>query len=292
MSTAGDRRVRHPVMTTPGFLGLSAAGRPRRHAQSRAGRADGDLRFGGGGADRRRGGADRRRAAAPRRLRPARARHAAHARDARGILRPSERRCGAGRGARMRAGDRAAPGRGGAACRQAGRDPGDPDRGGHASARPRRDRDRAGDGRAARQPGARVVRRRASRAVAEMRRLGLHLRPGLESDARTGRRPLVDLGGSRGAWRDCRDHGGGAPAGLACDPAGDVGDADPGDHPRRDGGARARARHPRHAAVARQHSRRADDDRREVAGRDAQGRERAPLEDVGRLRRAESAARV
>jgi altronate dehydratase len=38
------------------------------------------------------------------------------------------------------------------------------------------------------------------------------------------------------------------------------------------GGARARLGHSRHAAVTRKHSWRPDDDRREVAGRDSQGR--------------------
>ena len=140
---------------------LSPCGRPRRHAQPRAGRPDGDLRVGRRGTDRRGGGADRDRAAAPRRLRPARARHAGHARYAGRVLRPSEHRCGAGRRARMRAGGRAAPGRRGAACRQAGRDRGDPDRGRHGPHHRERDRDRAGDGGAARQPGARMVRRSA-----------------------------------------------------------------------------------------------------------------------------------
>ena len=61
--------------------------------------------------------------------------------------------------------------------------------------------------------------------------------------------------------------------------------------PRRGGSAGARPRHPRHAAVARQHPRRPDDDRGEVARRDAQGRRARAARGRRRLRGADHAAR-
>ena len=223
---------------TPRFHGLSALRRPHRHAQPRARRADGHLRVGRRRARRRRCRASRHRAPAPGRLRAARTRHARHARHARRVLRPSERRRGAGGRARLRAGGRAEPRRERQAPRQARR-------------RSSRSRPRAA--RSRRRPRARAIAQALAGELAAQERewcdiseLVLSLKcggsdytsgSGLEPHARPRRRPARRPGRQRGAGRDCGNHGGGAPPGVEGDPAGDVGEADSGHHPRRDGSA-------------------------------------------------------
>ena len=204
-------------------------------------------------------------------MRAARARHARDPRHARRVLRASQRRRRRRHRARLRAGGGADPGRGGEAARQAGRDRRHPvrrrnradDREGHCH--------RAEVRRRSRRAATRVVRCLRARALAQVRRFGLHLRPRLESDARPGHRSSRRARRHGGARRDCRDHGRRASARVAGDASGDGHQAHSDHHARRDRGAGARARHPRHAAVAGEYPRRADHHRGEVARRDAQG---------------------
>ena len=93
-----SRQIRSPVtgksraMSALTFSGYRATRRPRRRPQSRPRRTDRHLCVGRRGADRKCDRTDRRGAAASRRLRPAWARSAPHARDARRVLRTPERR--------------------------------------------------------------------------------------------------------------------------------------------------------------------------------------------------------
>ena len=216
----------------PGFHGYRRRRRPCRHPQSRAGGAHGHLLVARRRADRRFGGAGGGCTAAPGRLRAARARHAGDARHARGLLRASQCRRGAGDRTGVRAGRGADARRCRAPARQAGGDPRHPVR--------RRDRardgegqpDRAVDGRCARDRGARMVRRVGADPVAEMRRIRLHVRSGVESNARQGHRPSRRDGRFRGARRDRGNHGGGAPARVARDQRHRRDPVDPDHHPR------------------------------------------------------------
>ncbi len=157
------------------------------------------------------------------------------------------------------------------APRQARRDHRDPVRGRH---RPHDREGRADRGRArgaARESRAAGVRRLRADPVAEVRWIRLHLGAGVEPDARPRHRPARRSRRQRGARRNRRDHGCGAPArGAREQPGGGTG-ADSDHLACRSRGTRARARHPRHAAVARQHPRRPDHHRREIARRHAQG---------------------
>ena len=226
----------------PGFLGYPPVRRPRRHAQPRAGRADGDLLVAWSPSASPRRRAARHGAAPPRRLRPARSRHARDARHARRLLRASERRRRGGGGAR--------------AASRSWRRLSPMQRDGTAS-RPKSSRFRgkaepcARRRRGSRRAGARRSSRHRSRARGAMPRSsmlsvkcgGSDYTSGLASNPTLGRVAdrLVDARRRGGARRDRRDHGGRAPAGVARDAPGDRDQADAGHHPRRDRGARARA---------------------------------------------------
>ena len=216
----------------------------------------------------------------------------AHARDAGGLLRPSERRRRAGHRARLRAGRRAAPRRRRAQRRQAGagrsrsRARAAPCGRPSAASRSRGSWRRARAGRRAR-----PATSRSLILCGEVRRIRLHV--GLASNPALGRVAdrLVDSRRRRGARRDRRDHGRRASAGRARAEPRHGGAAAARHQSRRNRSDGARPRHPRHAAVARQHPRRPDDDRREVARRDAQGRRAHAARRRRRLLRADHAAR-
>ncbi len=137
-----------------------------------------------------------------------------------------------------------------------------------------------------------VVRRVRARALTQVRRVRLHVRAGVESDARPRHRSPRRSRRDGRARRDRRDHGRRAPAGVARDAARDRDQADSDHHARRDRSPRARPRHPRHAALARQHPRRADHHRREIARRDAQGRRSRAARGRRRLLRADHRRRA
>ena len=215
----------------------------------------------------------------------------ADARDAGGLLRPSRTSapCWSSRSAASRSSRRRSPtarAGGTASRRRSSRS----SRRAAPSARPRR----ACAHRAASSPARLAHAERewcdvvGADAVAEVRRIGLHVGPGVEPDARP-RRPI---GSSSSAAARCSARSPRSWAPSTCSrrarrhPA-TATRADPDHHARRGGSAGARARHPRHAAVARQHPRRPDDDRGEVARRDAQGRRARAARGRRRLRRAD-----
>ena len=183
----------------PGFHGYRRPDGRDRDAEPRAGGADRDLFVG-----RRRTGcrchcADRHRRSSPGGMRTARAGHARDPRHAGRVLRPSQRRGRGRRRAWVRAGRRAVARRGGEATRQAGGDRGDPVRGRHRSHDRESDRHRAAVRRRACRAAARVVRRIGARPLAQVRRLGLHLR----AWPRIRRSGASPTGWSRSAGRRC-----------------------------------------------------------------------------------------
>ena len=194
--------------------------------------------------------------------------------------------------ARMRAGRRASAGRGGARPRQAGRHRGDPVGGGHGA------RDGEGQRHRAIVRGAAGRRRSANGATCpssccRSSAADRTTRPGWR---RTRRWDASRIGSSSSAGAPCSGEIAeimGAEHLLAStsDAPGDRRAADSDHHARRGRGAGARARHPRHAAVARQHPRRPDDDRGEVARRHAQRRGARAARGRRALRGAASATR-
>ena len=288
MTGTGERTMSE----RPRISRLPAQRRPRRHPQSRAGRADGDLLVGrrrAGRRDRRAGGDG---AAAPGRLRAARAGHARDPRHARRVLRAPQRRRGAGDRARLRAGRGADAGRGREAARQAGGD--------HRHSVRGRNRPDHREGSADRRRIWSRVWPPAEREWCDISELILSLKcggsdytSGLASNPALGRVTdrLVDLGGSAVLGEIAEIMGAEhLLAARATNPAAatqliqiitrvEIGSAG------------ARPGHPRHAALARQHPRRPDDHRREVARRDAQGRRARAARGSRRLLRADHAGR-
>ena len=163
--------------------------------------------------------------------------------------------------------------------------------GGTVRATARANRDRAGARRRARAHAARDVRRLRADPVREVRRIRLHVGARVESGARARRGSARRSRRRRGARRDRGDHGGRAPARRARAQPRHGEAPDPRHQPRRNRRDGARPRHPRHAAVAGQHPRRPDDDRGEVARRDAQGRGADAPRGRGRPTRRRSPAR-
>ena len=136
------------------------------------------------------------------------------------------------------------------------------------------------------------VRATSAELVLSLKCGGSDYTSGLASNPALGRVAdrLVDARRHRGARRDRRDHGRRAPAAPRAPRAGTTAAQLHSDHhPRRERSASARSRHPRHAALAGQHPRRPDDDRGEVARRDAQGRRARAARRRRRLRGADHA---